>query len=61
MFNCDICVTKNCTECVDFRERIDEAELLFLREDTCPVCESKLTRQGKCRFCPECGFSVCDN
>lgn len=29
-------------------------------EMVCPECNEELIPEGRCRYCPECGWSMCD-
>lgn len=33
---------------------------VILEDEYCPVCDELLLINGRCRTCPECGWSSCD-
>lgn len=34
-------------------------ESTFMNTATCPDCSGGMVRQGRCQFCPECGYESC--
>ena len=41
-----------CFSATELREIVED---LF-----CPLCEAEVVRTGRCKTCPECGWSACE-